>query len=425
MHKMSKEIKASWCLFIISWAVYAVISMTKGAFSASIASIIQEGLFNKADAGLVNAGFYLLYGGAQLVFFKVLDKISPIKLITLTLLGTIISLVGMALSNSFLSMLILWSFCGLIQFAVWPAVLRLISEYLLPEHEGFARIAIAFSYCVGSLTNYLLAALVLRSFRWTALFWTFSVIVLVFLLTWIIVTQKAAPLLRSANKNRVESINTPQIGEQSQSNGGVFGVMVSSGLIFMLVTAFSRATLDSGLKSWVPTMIVENYRDSVSISFANVLTTILICVNLTGAFIATVVYPRRVKSAMWALALCFVSALPFIITLLWIGKISVALVVFALTVITTIMYAGHQLQNVIIPSRFSVLGKQGSVSAVVNAFASFGVVAANFGFGYLAEHYGWRTTTMSWIVIAVVAFSFTALAAPRWKRFFAERGEKP
>ena len=193
----------------------------------------------------------------------------------------------------------------------------------------------------------------------------------------------------------------------------------------MLVTAFSRATLDSGLKAWVPTMIVENYRDSVSISFANVLTTILICVNLTGAFVATFVYPRRVKSAMWALALCFVTALPFMITLLWIGKISVALVVFALTVITTIMYAGHQLQNVIIPSRFSKLGKQGSVSAVVNAFASFGVVAANFGFGYLAEHYGWKTTTASWIVIAVVAFTFTAIAAPRWNRFFKERGENP
>lgn len=423
MQKLSKEAKASWCLFVICWVVYAVISMTKSAFSASIASIIQEGLFNKADAGLVNAGFYLFYGGAQLVFFKILDKISPVRLITMTLLGTIVSLVGMAFSNSFTAMVILWSFCGLIQFAVWPAVLRLMSEYLLPEHEGFARLAIAFSYCVGSLTNYLLAALVLRFFRWTALFWTFAGIVLFFLLAWLLVTKKTVPLLCSVRDNRVEQV--PETPVRQKSNSGLFGVMASSGLLFMLVTAFSRATLDSGLKAWVPTMIVENYRDSVSISFANVLTTILICVNLTGAFVATFVYPRRVKSAMWALALCFVTALPFMITLLWIGKISVALVVFALTVITTIMYAGHQLQNVIIPSRFSKLGKQGSVSAVVNAFASFGVVAANFGFGYLAEHYGWKATTTSWIIIAIVAFVFTAIAAPRWKRFFKERGENP
>jgi len=37
------------------------------------------------------------------------------------------------------------------------------------------------------------------------------------------------------------------------------------------------AALDAGVKSWVPTMIMENY--GVSASFATVLTTILVVVN--------------------------------------------------------------------------------------------------------------------------------------------------
>ncbi len=421
MRKMSKEAKASWSLFITCWIVYAVISMTKSVFSASIASIVQEGLLDKTDSGLINAGFYLFYGGAQLVFLKAVDKVSPVKLITIVLFGTIAALVGMSMSTGFISMLVLWSFCGLIQFSVWPAVLRVVSEYLLPEHEGFAHIAIAFSYCTGSLANYLLAALILHSATWRVLFWAVAGIATFFLLLWLIVTGKTVPLLSVLRQpNETAKLNPPSVVKPQQSKG-LFRLLASTGLIFILVTAFSRSMLDAGLKAWVPTMIVENY--PVSVSFATVLTTVLICVNLTGAFIATLIYPKRIKSAVRALSACFVAAIPFIVMLLWTGEIAVALVVFALTVITTIMYAGHQLQNVIIPFRFSKFGKEGSVSSVLNAFASFGVVAANFGFGFMAEHFGWKATITSWLVIAIVAFVFASLAAPLWKRFFTERGE--
>ena len=198
--KLTKEAKASWCLFIICWIIYAVISMTKSGFSASIVPIVDEGLLTKTDSGLINAGFYLFYGGAQLIFFKLLDKISPIKLITTVLLGTIVSLVGMSMAQNFVSMLILWSFCGLIQFSVWPAVLRLMSEFLLPEHEGFAHVAIAFSYCAGSLINYLLAALILHSATWRVLFLALAAIAIVSLISWFIITTKTVPLLKNARE---------------------------------------------------------------------------------------------------------------------------------------------------------------------------------------------------------------------------------
>lgn len=420
MCRLSKEAKASWCLFIVCWLVYAIISMTKSAFSASIASIIGEGLLTKAHAGIINACFYLFYGGTQLICIKLVDKISPIKLITMTLIGTMISVTGMALSNGFVTMLVFWSFCGFIQFSIWPAVLRLMSEYLLPEHKGVARITIAFSYCAGSLLNYLIAALVLGIARWTVLFWTFLVILVSISLVWIVVAKKTIPLLSPLRVLPSEEKVVVQ-KHTSRASDGLMKLLLSSGVVFLLFTGVFRTALDAGVKSWVPTMIVENY--DVSVSFASVLTTVLVCVNLAGAFIATFLYPKRIKSAVWALAVCFLRVLPFTLLLMLTGKIAVALVVFFLAFVTTMMYAGHQLINVIIPSRFSAMGKEGSVCAVLNAFASFGAVAANFGFGYLAERYGWTVTTASWSVIAFAAFVFAVLAAPCWKRFFSGKGE--
>ncbi len=416
MHSMSKEKKASIVLFLACWVVYAVVSMTKSAYSTAIASILQEGLFAKTQAGLISAGFYLFYGGAQLLFLKIIDKLSPTTLVSLTLVGTIFSMVGMAFSNSFAAMLVFWCFCGLVQFAIWPAVLRIIAEYLHAEHEGVARIYIAFSYCTGTLMNYLIAAALLKVSRWTSIFWTFTVVVAVCLVVWVVVSRKTTPILATYRATRLNVV--PAEETKSTASHSTLKLLVSSGLIFLLVPSVLRCALDTGLKSWVPTMIVENY--DVSVSFASILTTVLICVNLTGAFIATFFYPKRIKNAVVAFALCFLVTLPFMVMLLWIGKISVALVVLFLTIITTMMYAGHQLINVIIPSRFNKMGKTGSISAILNAFASFGAVIANFVFGFLAENYGWSTTTASWIVIAVVAFVFALMAAPRWKRFAKE-----
>lgn len=106
--------------------------------------------------------------------------------------------------------------------------------------------------------------------------------------------------------------------------------------------------------------------------------------------------------------------------LLLTGKIHVAFVVLFLTVVTTMMYAGHQFINVLIPSYFAKFNRAGSAAAFLNAIASFGIVVSNIGFGYLAEHFGWTVTIWSWVIIAAVAIVFSALASPLWKKFTKE-----
>ena len=183
----------------------------------------------------------------------------------------------------------------------------------------------------------------------------------------------------------------------------------------MLIPSFARTMMDMGLKSWVPTMITENYE--VSASFASMLTTILLLVNLSGIYIVNAVHPKYIKSQALCFALCFVVALPFTLLLLLTGEIPVWVVVVLLTLVTTFMYSGHQLINVIIPSEFAIMNMSGGVASLLNAIASFGAVAANFGFGYLADNFGWTATIMSWNVMAVLAAVFGLLSVKKWNRF--------
>ena len=112
--------------------------------------------------------------------------------------------------------------------------------------------------------------------------------------------------------------------------------------------------------------------------------------------------------------------MPFTVALLLIGKVHVALVVLFLAMITTMMYAAHQLIDVIIPAHFSKYGCSGGVASIINAIASYGAVVANILFGFASQEYGWNFTIIIWIAFASTAFILCAVASPLWKKFSKE-----
>jgi len=405
--------QASALLFVACWAAYAVICLSKNAYSASIASIVQEGIFSKSKAGLINSAYWAVYGLAQLLGVKIIDRISPVHFITLALCGSALANIGMAMSDSFGSMLFFWSLCGILQFATWPATVRILTEFLIDEHKSRAMILIAFAQCVGILINYFSAAVVLKLAGWKMIFIVSSAMVLLVMLFWLFSVKKSIKLLTAERK--IKRIDT--VAEMANKYDGIdMGkLIITSGLLFLIVPSFIRSALDNGITSWVPTMISESY--AVSTSFSNVLTMVLVFINLSGVFICALLYPKRIKNVVLAFGMCFAAVIPMTIVLLLIGKIPLGVVVALLTGITTMMYAGYQMNYVIIPAEFSCCGKSGSVASVLNAFASFGIVAASFGFGFLAEHTGWSGTIIAWIVMAVAAVVSCLIAVPIWERF--------
>lgn len=404
--------RASHIIFISAFIVYALISMTKNAYPAVIAPIIAEGMLEKTSAGVINAGFYLLYGTGQLAGMWIVDKVAPVKLVYITLLGTITSLVGMALAKTFYVMLFMWCFCGAVQFGIWPAILRVIAEYMLPSHKKRALLAIAFAFCVGTVINYLLSAVVLSVSVWRTLFWIQATMLVICIAMWWLAYQKLSFKIR-----QIELINRQEgyIIKKAHNQKIPIKLLLSSGIIILLIPAFLRSAMDGGVKAWVPTMIIDSY--GVTAGFASVLTTVLMIVNLIGVFIADFINKKISKNATVDFAITCLFSVPFTVLLLMIGKIPVSASVILLTIITTMMYAGAQFINIIIPSHFAKHNMTGGVAALVNGAASFGAVFANIIFGVLAQKYGWNTTVVFWAVLLTVAGVFCLLAVPLWSKF--------
>ena len=270
---------------------------------------------------------------------------------------------------------------------------------------------LAFAYPAGATISFLVAAGVLRFASWPWLFWI-SVVVLTILAPLLIFSEYRA-------KKEIDSVALKlEKSEQSaddKKKAPLWVVLIKSGIIFMTIPAVIRCMLDVGLKSWGPTMMMENY--DVTPSFASFLTTFTILANLSAAYLTNLLYPKRCKNLATASSITFVASLPFLVLLIFTGKIYLALVVLAIALVTTFMTVGSQYMNVFMPAVFENEGRTGVIAGFLNSFGALGCMISSYLFGYLAETFGWTGTTIVWVVLALIGIAFCLLNAPFWKKY--------
>ncbi|MBR3848030.1 MAG: MFS transporter [Oscillospiraceae bacterium] len=416
MHGRVKNEKTSWLIFFVVFFGYVLVSMTKNTYSSAMSAIVQEGMVDKGAIGLINACFYLVYGSTQMLGGYLVDRISPFKLFAFGVLLSACCNAAMAIWPTYNVMLTAWSINGFAQFAIWPAVIKISATVIMSEHTKKVMTYLAFAYPMGSMLSYLVAAGVLKVATWPWLFWVASFAMLL-----------VAPFLIYSEKRAKREIepDVPCVQEKKEvkaekkSGQSVWKLFLKSGIIFMTIPSLIRCMLDVGLKSWAPTMIMEKY--SVSPSFATFITTILIIVNLFAIFIVNWLYPKRFKNAATATAILFVASTPLLILTVFTGEVHLAFIVLSLALVTTLMTAGSQFMNVIIPAVFSDEGRTGVVAGFINTFGAFGCMVSNYAYGYLAENFGWKITSIVWVVLCAISVVFCLLNAPFWKKYTAKQ----
>lgn len=408
--------KTSWLAFFTCFFVYVFVCMTKNTYASAMSAIVDEGLFNKADVGVINASFYLIYGCTQMFGGGLVDKFSPFKILMFGVILSGMCNIVMAVSTSFVVMLVAWSINGLAQFGIWPAILKLVATLVMPEHRQKSMTYLAFAYPAGTIISYLTAAGVLKVSKWSGLFWVSSAVLVITVVFLHISAQHIQAKLVYDKEETVERKNKENLSQEKQVSLG--RLLLVSGLIFMTIPALIRCMLDIGLKNWVPTMIMESY--NITPSFANFITTFLLIVNLFGVFLVNWLYPRYCKNAVTAIFIFFVVSIPLLILILLTGKINLVFIILSLALVTTFMIACSQLMNVIIPAMFEKQGRTGVIAGFLNSFGAFGCMAANYAYGYLAENFGWTVTSVVWLVLCVISVVFCLVNAPIWKKFTKE-----
>ena len=420
MKKYSEKERASIALFIVCWLTYMTVCITKLNYTASIAYVVREGIFTKSGSGLISACFYLAYGVSQLLGGRLADRFSPYKVMASGILSSICTHLLLCFTNQFSHVLVLWGMTGLLQFGIWPSASRIIATVLIPEHRQKASLYITFGIAAAGLFSYLTVNSFLEAFGWSGVF-SFNVLLLVLVLVvWLITARKTAPVLMGENgegtegKTQTTVPESPSLSPAPQKNKHRFlPLFFASGLFLSMFLCFAQGMLDNGVKSWMPTMMMENYE--ISPTWASMQTAVLYVCNIFGVLLLAKLF-SRVKNAVLCGTIYYILCLPMCILMVFIGKIPLALVFVALMLSTTLTYTMTSIM-VRISNGFARYGYSGTVSGFLNALTCFGIVIASYLYGYLADASGWGAVTALWVIICALAIVCGGVGFLFWRKF--------
>ncbi len=406
------SIKQSRVVVIVLWLVYASAYFGRTCYSAAIASIVNDGIYSKADIGIVGTVFFVCYGVGQIVNGILGDRINPFKMVLFGAFLSGICCISIAFAESISAMSVIWGANGIFQSMLWSPLLRIYSETIHERLRHKAVLNIALSLPVGTVCSYLVSTFIIKYTSYKYVFISGGIVIFImFLIAFLsflsirngIAKERRAVLL-SADNDAPEKTN-------------LWKVILLSGLFVILVPSFLHGMMRDGITNWVPTMITEVY--GVSPSLSTFLTIALPIFNAFGAYAVTPLYKKFGENEMKTAGATAAVALVPMLLLMLIGKVSVFVAVLLLALTTASMYALNYLIISRVPVRFASYSCTSSISGILNSFAYIGCSVSVYGFGAVSQKMGWTAVIMIWIVSGVFTSLFACLSNKKWKKFIA------
>lgn len=415
MTKYLENKRVSLILVIVCFFTYIIIGLTRNAYSAAIVGIISEGYFTKSQAGVIATSFNITYSISQIGGSYFVDKVSPFKIIILGAIVTIFANIAMSISPIYWVIFIAHGVCGIAQFGIWPAILRILSEYVNEDHRHTWRYVLPLGITAGSVISYIGAALITN---WRGLF-TLSYISMAIATVIFIITSKYA------DKKAVVRVIEPKSPQKTENENpdaeqiSVFKLLAASGALFFIIPIFAKSLISVGIVSWLPTMLMECYGISPSISSA--MTIISAVATFLAVFWVVLLYPRVFKLQSTAMGMFFLITVPFLLGASFIGRIPMILVVIFITMANTFENSINQFNTVEVPGAFTKYNKAGMIAGLINSIATGAGAFSAWLWGFVAENYSWNTMIVVWILMTLLAAICCFLATPLWKNFVKNR----
>lgn len=388
----------AFVLFALCWAAYFTSYIGRLNYSSAMPEMLRLSVLDKSQAGFISMAYFFAYGIGQLINGFLGDKMHPRKMIFTGLFLAGVMNIVMGFMNSFGTMAVFWCANGFLQSMIWPPILRIFAEMLNEATRVRYSIHITSTMALGTLTSYLLSAVMLGIFGWRAVFFAAAAVMC------------TVAVIFQIRFRKVEQYAS-EYGEPHENQAGKDGinvcvpfskVLIGSGLFMILIPVIVHGVLKDGVTSWVPTYIQEVFYTSSSLSI--LITTVLPIVNLTGAYAAQFMYQKFFqKQEIKTTVFFFLTATAALLGLWKFGDVSVVVTVVLLGIITASMMAVNTLVVNLLPLHFVKMGRAATVSGFLNSMAYLGTAISTFTIGIMVESSGWNRTIFGWLIMTAAA----------------------
>ena len=175
---------ATGALIILLGAAVFLNYVDRGAIGIA-APVMKSDLGLSDEAyGVVFSAFFWIYAPVQLFAGWMCDRFSVYKLMAAGILLWAGSTLLMGFAGGFASLLVLRIMLGIGESISFPGSSKIIARHVPAERRGVANAAVATGLALGPAVGTLAGGLILVNWGWSAIFFVFGVVTLLWLLPW-------------------------------------------------------------------------------------------------------------------------------------------------------------------------------------------------------------------------------------------------
>ena len=371
-------------------------------YSASIVAIVSDLKITNTMASAAVTGSFITYGVGQVICGFIGDKISPTKMISVAMLGTVLVNTLVSFCSNIWVITALWCVNGICQAMLWPPLARFVSEQIGTEKYADAITIVGLSASVGTIFVYILVPFVLKFTIWRNVFRIMALLGVVMMCVWTFATRN----IKLGKAQGVKKAN-------SEKTISIFGAIAIAGLVPIFFVIALQGILRDGIQTWLPSLVNEQFNldESSSILSTAILPVFsMIIVLLSNALYHKIKHELKTASIMFSVAL--VSTLPMAFGV----DIPILTIILAALISASMHGVNHMLIS-LIPKNFAKYGMVSTISGILNACTYIGASISSYGFASIADNFGWNMVLIIWCIIAFLGTLICVLKIKGWTKF--------
>jgi MFS family permease len=234
---------AAVMLALLALAIF-INYVDRGNLGVAAPLMAKELRIDAAGIGLLGSAFAWTYSPGQLLAGWLVGRLNPYRTLALGLVIWSLATLMAGFAQSFAALLGLRILLGLGESAGFPAAAALLARYLPPARLGSANALMCVGLMLGPAAGAFFGGLIMAHAGWRAVFVTFGLISLVWLVPWLIATHGRAAIERTQPAHAAGEPSHLAILSRRELWGAAVGHFAAAYPFFLLLT-------------WLPSYLVK------------------------------------------------------------------------------------------------------------------------------------------------------------------------
>lgn len=392
---------------ILGFLVYFFSYIMRIDYTAPMLLIAEESGIDKSLVLSAIRWSFITYGVGLITFGILGDKLSPIKLISLSLIGTLAVDFLFPFFSDINVLIVLFCLGGLFQALLLPSLTRFVLEQVGDNKYPSAITLISLSAPIGLMLTYWLMQSVLDFKAWQGALIYVAIFGLLVLGLWLYLTRNIKFFKTKAEEN---------FSQTTTAKRWLFVL----GLVPLIIITIVEATLRDSMQNWAPSLINDQFDLKENTSALWLL--ILPLFNIIGAVLGWLLYKKlkhEIKATAVACIIIFLATVLLILDLdmppITVG--AAALILGGASIVNHILIF-------ILPKSFSKYGRVATSSGIINALTYIGFSISIFGLLPIVEIESWELVLIYCFLFAGVGVLACAFKIKGWTKFIKNKSDE-